>query len=132
MMDQYSLQQFYYDSQKPNTFVILKKIKGIPIAVIELTFHQTKVEGIGVDIDIYEYSLVVELLAVDKLYHGLGMGTDLMALAENVGRSLNVYKISLDAVEDKVSFYKELGYSQKAPKYSDSKWGILVPMEREL
>ena len=76
--------------------------------------------------------MVVELLAVDKSYHGLGIGTDMMALAENVGRSLNVYKISLEAVEDKVNFYKELGYSQKAPKYSDAKCGILVPMERKL
>ena len=132
MMDQYSLQQFFNDSQKPKTFVILRKIKGIPIAVIELTFHQKKVEGIEVDIDIYQYGLVVELLAVDKSYHGHGIGTDMMALAENVVRSLNVYKISLEAVEDKVNFYKKLGYTQKEPKYIDPEWGILVPMERKL
>ena len=44
MMDQYSLHQFFKDSQKPKTFVILRKIKGIPIAVIELTFHQKKLK----------------------------------------------------------------------------------------
>lgn len=132
MMDKYSLQQFFNDSQKTETFVILRKIKGIPIAVIELTFQQKKVEGIGVDIDIYQYGLVVELLAVDKSYQGHGIGTDMMALAENVGRSLNVYKISLEAVEDQVNFYKKLGYSEKDPKYIDPEWGTLVPMERNL
>lgn len=132
MMDKYSLQQFFNDSQKTETFVILRKIKRIPIAVIELTFQQKKVEGIGVDIDIYQYGLVVEMLAVDKSYHGHGIGTDMMALAENVGRSLNVYKISLEAVEDQVNFYKKLGYSEKDPKYSDPEWGTLVPMERNL
>lgn len=113
-------------------YVFVRKIKGIPIAIIELTFHQTKVEGIEDVKTFYQYSLIVELLAVDKKYQGLGIGTQMMALAENVGLSLNVYKISLDAVEDEVDFYKKLGYSQTGKSYNDPDWGKLVPMERKL
>ena len=131
-MDSYSIQQFFNDSKKPDVFVFLRKTKGVPIAVIELTFHRTKVEGIEDVIDFYQYTLVVELLAVDIFYHGTGIGTELMALAENVGRSLNIYKISLDAVEDKVNFYKKLGYIQKGQRYRHPDWGLLVPMERKL
>ena len=131
-MDSYSLQQFFNDSKKPDVYVFVRKIKGIPIAIIELTFHQTKVEGIEDVKTFYQYSLIVELLAVDKKYQGLGIGTQMMALAENVGLSLNVYKISLDAVEDEVDFYKKLGYSQTGKSYNDPDWGKLVPMERKL
>ncbi|MGC8505263.1 MAG: GNAT family N-acetyltransferase [Thermoplasmata archaeon] len=129
-MDSYSLERFYEDSLRQDTFVSLRKVKGKPIGIIELTFHKRKVEGIDDNPDFYEYSLVVELLSVDKSYQGTGIGTDLMALAENIAHSLNAYKILLEAVEDKVNFYKKLGYYVKGPKYIDADWGTLVPMER--
>ncbi|MCW6169324.1 MAG: GNAT family N-acetyltransferase [Thermoplasmatales archaeon] len=132
VMDDYSLGRFHQDSLGEDTLVCLKKVKGKPIAVIELTVHSGNTEGTRHDIEFYGNSLVVELLAVDRAYQGHGIGTEVMALAENIGRSFNAYRILLEAVEDKVYFYEQLGYTIKGGKYIDREWGQLVPMEKIL
>ncbi len=132
VMDSYSLGKFYQDSLREDTLVCLGKVKGKPVAVIELTFHSGQTEGTGSDIEFYENSLVVELLAVNGAYLGQGVGTKIMVLAENIATSLSAHKISLEVIHDKVDFYKRVAYTIESGKYIDSEWGALVPMERVL
>ncbi len=131
-MDKITLQDFYNDSKLSDTWVVLRRQKNVPVGVIELTIHMEKVEGVPEYANMFMYVLVVELLAVDVSTQGKGIGTDLMAVAENVGQTLNAYEISLEAVEDKINFYEALGYKKIGSRYLDPEWGYLTHMRKKI
>lgn len=116
-MDRYVLRDYYQWSLEPNELVILyekeKKLAGI----IELTVHD-------------DYIMIV-MVGRNILTGFSGVGTRLMALAENVGRQLGKKEIRLESLDTVVKWYDGiLGYEEYDEPYDDKEFGRLTPKRK--
>ncbi len=60
-----------------------------------------------------------------------GVGTRLMALAENVGRQLGKKEIRLESLDTVVKWYDDiLGYEEYDEPYDDKEFGRLTPKRK--
>jgi ribosomal protein S18 acetylase RimI-like enzyme len=116
-MDKHSLKDFYNDSLNDDYLVVVKAEKNIPVGVIEI---------------IIDDKFTVEMVAVDITKQGLGIGTAMMIKAESIAKQLNFKEIYLEAVENKVEFYKNLGFEIYAEPHEENGWGWLFPMKKKI
>lgn len=59
-------------------------------------------------------------------------GAELIILAEDLSRQFNYKKLVLYSVENKISYYKNLGYVEKEIKITDPVYGTLTKMEKKV
>jgi len=59
-------------------------------------------------------------------------GAELIVLAEDVSKLFNYKKLVLYSVENRISYYKNLGYVEKGIKVIDPVYGTLTKMEKNL
>ena len=116
-MDDYTLNDFYNDSLYDNYLVVVKTEKSIPVGVIEI---------------IMDEKFTIEIIEVDVTRQGTGTGTSMMIKAESIAKQLNFKEIYLEAVENKVEFYKSRGFEIYADPYYDEDWGLLFPMKKKI
>jgi len=116
-MDEHTLKDFYSDSLYDNHLVVVKTEKDIPVGVIEI---------------IIDEKFTIEMVAVDITMQGTGIGTRMMIKAESIAKQLNFKEIYLEAVENKIAFYKSRGFEAYAEPYYDEDWGLLFPMRKEI
>ncbi len=116
-MDEYTLKDFYNDSLYDNYLVVVKTEKNIPVGVIEI---------------IMDDKFTIEMIEVDITKQGTGTGTSMMIKAESIAKQLNFKEIYLEAVENKVEFYKNRGFEIYAEPYYDEDWGWLFPMKKKI
>ena len=116
-MDEHSLKDFYNDSLYDNYLVIVKTEKNIPVGVIEI---------------IIDEKFTIEMVEVDITKQGTGIGTSMIIKAESIAKQLNLKDIYLEAVENKVDFYKSRGFEIYAEPYYDEDWGLLFPMKKKI
>ncbi len=117
-MDSISLEDLYNISLKDNNIIIIvKEEKKKTVAFMEIiknsTFH-------------------VELISVDHRFQKRGLGTSMLHLAEKIASKYGFTEIRLDAVEDKVEFYRDLGYIEYGEMFYDYEWGNLQPMKKKI
>ena len=56
----------------------------------------------------------------------------LIAFTENIAKSLGHTEIRLNALEQLVPYYKDLGYSETGKTENDNVYGLLVEMQKSL
>ena len=117
-MDSINLEDLYNLSLKDNNIIIIvKEEKKKPVAFMEInkgsTFH-------------------VELISVDRRFQNRGLGTSMLHLAEKIASKYGFAEIRLDAVENKVEFYRYLGYMEDGDAFYDYEWGNLQPMRKKI
>ncbi|WP_161939668.1 GNAT family N-acetyltransferase [Picrophilus oshimae] len=118
VMDSISLEDLYNLSLKDNNIIIIvKEEKKKPVAFMEIIknspFH-------------------VELISVDQRFQKRGLGTSMLHLAEKIALKYGFTEIRLDSVEDKVEFYRDLGYTEYGEMFYDYEWGNLQPMKKKI
>ncbi|MGI0046327.1 MAG: hypothetical protein ACREBB_03955 [Nitrosotalea sp.] len=59
-------------------------------------------------------------------------GAELIILAEDISRQFNYKKLVLYSVENRISYYKKLGYVEKEIIVIDPVYGTLTKMEKNL
>jgi hypothetical protein len=59
-------------------------------------------------------------------------GAELIILAEDLSRQFNYKRLVLYSVENRISYYKSLGYVEKEIKITDPIYGILTKMEKKV
>lgn len=59
-------------------------------------------------------------------------GAELIILAEDVSRQFNYKRLVLYSVENRISYYKNLGYVEKDIKTTDQVYGTLTKMEKKV
>jgi N-acetylglutamate synthase-like GNAT family acetyltransferase len=94
-MDEYTLKDFYNDSLYDNYLVVVKTENNIPVGVIEIIIND---------------KFTIEMVEVDITKQGTGLGTSMMIKTESIAKQLNFKEIYLEAVENKVDFYKNRGF----------------------
>lgn len=52
-------------------------------------------------------------MVVDKEYRGKGLGKTLVVCLKLLAMEMGAYKMDLDCADDKISFYKSLGFGQE-------------------
>lgn len=58
-------------------------------------------------------------------------GAELIILAEDLSRQFNYKKLVLYSVENRISYYRKLGYVEKEIKVTDPVYGTLTKMEKK-
>ena len=56
----------------------------------------------------------------------------MIILAEDLSRQFNYKKLVLYSVENRIPYYKNLGYVEKEIKITDSVYGTLAKMEKKM
>ena len=56
----------------------------------------------------------------------------MLILAEKIALKYGFREIQLEAVENKVRFYEDLGYKEYREMFCDYEWGNLYPMQKKI
>ncbi len=115
-MDDYTLNDFYNDSLYDN-YLVVKTENNIPVGVIEIITYE---------------KFIIEMIEVDIIRQRTGIGTSMIIKAESIAKQLNFNEIYLEALENKVEFYKSRGFEIYAEPYYDEDWGLLFPMKKKI
>jgi hypothetical protein len=126
------MREFYPDSKVRGTSVIVHRIKGVPVAVMQLVFESKKVNGIPENVDFSERIVSIEYLAVDLSVQHKHIGVNLLQIADALADGYNANKIVLEAVAEREGFYKYNGYARSGKPFRDPEWGDLIPMEKSI
>lgn len=97
----------YYDPNHPDEYVenfhpLLLVYQGVAIGTVRFDVQP---EGFG----------IVRLVAIDTPVQGQGHGTRLMALIEEMARSMDLPVLELNSAHDAVPFYERLSYQVIEP-----------------
>src|SRR5574337_145918 len=68
----------------------------------------------------------------DQSLPDIKAGSELIILAEDISRQFNYKKLVLYSVENRISYYKNLGYVEKEIKITDPVYGTLTKMEKKV
>ncbi len=117
-MDSINLEDLYNLSLKDNNIIIIvKEERKKPVAFMEITKDGT---------------FHVKLISVDRRFQNRGLGTSMLHLAEKIASKYGFAEICLDAVENKVEFYRYLGYIKDGDVFYDYEWENLQPMKKKI
>lgn len=119
-MDRYTLAHYFRWSKQHDSYVVIREIGGMIVAVMHFTVHHTYV--------------VLEMLARNKAYGHPGAAGDLVRLLEwRLAPLFGVQEIRMEAMAQVVRYYDDvLGYVHYGEPFEDSDWGVLTPKKKRL
>ena len=119
-MDKYTLADYFQWSKQRDSYVVVKEIAGMIVAVMHFTVHNTYI--------------VLEMLARNKAYGHPGAGGDLIRLLEwKLAPTLGIQEIQMEAMAQVVKYYDDdLGYVHYGEPFEDPDWGRLTPKMKRL
>lgn len=102
-IDKISFADLWYSTKTQNTHVFVYEVKG---EICGYTAFKHEHE-----------TLFIDTVAVAKNWHGAGIGASMMRWVESYARSSKCKKIELWAIDERVEFYRHLGFE---PSTSDT------------
>ncbi len=118
-MDRFTLHDYYAWSQEPNVYVIVYKVAGKILGVLEVELRNDHVSVVMLGRNIPNAPRP-------------GVGTKLMRLAESIGYQTGRLEVRLDSLDTSVGFYEKMGYEEYGSPFYEEGWGMLSPRRRRL
>ncbi len=118
-MNSFTLHDYYVWSEEPNVYVIVYKLGGKIVGVLDLELRMDHV---------FVLMLGRNILNAPRP----GVGTKLMRLAENIGYQTGRLEVRLDSLDTSVRFYEKMGYEEYGFPFYEEGWGMLSPRRRRL
>jgi len=115
-MDKYSLKDYYKWKEKGDIVLVLE--------------DEGEIKGVVDMVDKGDY-LLLDMIAVNRLFRGKGIGSKMLRKVEEIAVSLGKRGIILEALESAVDFYRKNGFEFSHVRI-DKEFGSLYVMLKEL